>query len=244
MTKSADYCRIYDPGASTDLPFTPGGLPPDIDPPIPIPKDLPSVQPPNEQERWSKTPIYDTLTYVYNLFPYSSFSNIELAILTRSRTNVPSIAMSFSDIPFPYGPFVPHHIPSQYIASFFSAHKTDHFLSLNTTVEDLSVVYDEKTSKGRERWKLTLRKRDVVRYVDIWWEEEYDAVILANGHYSVPYVGLHSAVYPFSSSLISSLDPTCSRSPRVYGKIPESSDALENLPKPFEICWPENPCSW
>jgi cation diffusion facilitator CzcD-associated flavoprotein CzcO len=40
-----------------------------------------------------------------------------------------------------------------------------------------------------ERWKMTLRKHDTLRRVDFWWEEEFDAVILANGHYAVPYVG-------------------------------------------------------
>lgn len=94
--------------------------------------------------------------------------------------------MSFSDAPFAYGPFVPHHIPRQYIESYFSHHKTDSLLSLSTTVEDISVI---KTPQGsREKWRLTLRKYDAARLVDVWWEEEFDAVVLANGHYSVPFV--------------------------------------------------------
>lgn len=100
--------------------------------------------------------------------------------------------MSFSDSRFPYGPFTPHWVPRQYIANYFSLHRTDSFLVLNTTVEDVSKI---STSAGRGRWKLTLRRYDVVRHVDIWWEEEFDALILANGHYSVPYV----SPYPFSN---------------------------------------------
>lgn len=96
--------------------------------------------------------------------------------------------MSFSDIPFPYGPFVPHHVPKQYIESYFSHHKTDTLLSLNTTVEDVSVIRTSVSEK--ERWNLTLRKYDPVLRVDIWWEEDFDAVIFANGHYSVPFVSL------------------------------------------------------
>lgn len=102
------------------------------------------------------------------------------------RTNVPSIAMSFSDVPFPYGPFVPHHIPRQYIESYFSHHKIDTLLSLKTTVEDISLIPSPK--QGQERWKLTLRKNDPIQNVDVWWEEEFDAVVLANGHYSIPYI--------------------------------------------------------
>ena len=106
--------------------------------------------------------------------------------LTTSRTNVPDIAMSFSDQPFPYGPFVPHHIPKQYIESYFSSHGTDSLLILNTTVEDVSVI--KKLSKSRETWRLTLRKYDADRHIDLWWEDEFDAVVLCNGHYSVPFV--------------------------------------------------------
>ena len=101
-------------------------------------------------------------------------------------TNVPSIAMSFSDIPFPYGPFVPHYIPRQYIESYVSHHQIDNLISFNTTVEDVSKI--TSSPAHYEKWKLTLRKHDDLRNVDEWWEEEFDAVILANGHYSVPFV--------------------------------------------------------
>ena len=106
-------------------------------------------------------------------------------------TNVPDIAMSFSDMSFAYGPFVPHYIPRQYLENYFSFHKTDSFLELNTTVEDVSKIPPPVKKGGLERWKLTLRKYDASRHVDVWWEEEFDAVVLANGHYSVPYVCKH-----------------------------------------------------
>jgi cation diffusion facilitator CzcD-associated flavoprotein CzcO len=95
--------------------------------------------------------------------------------------------MSFSDSRFAYGPFAPHYIPRQYLEGYFSLHKTDEYLVLNTTVEDLSRVCSEQNSV-QHRWKLTLRRYDSVKDADVWWEEIYDAVVLANGHYSVPYV--------------------------------------------------------
>jgi cation diffusion facilitator CzcD-associated flavoprotein CzcO len=103
--------------------------------------------------------------------------------------------MCFSDSPFPYGPFVPHHIPRQYIENYFSIHQVDEFLELNTTLEDL-VRVPSLQAGGADRWKLALRKYDAVRHVDIWWEELFDAVVLANGHYSVPYVRSPPS-YPF-----------------------------------------------
>ncbi len=104
-----------------------------------------------------------------------------------ASTNVPNIAMSFSDSHFPYGPFVPHYVARQYIENYFAIHKTDGLLEANTTLEDLSCVPGPKQG-GHCTWRLILRKYDATRHVDIWWEEFFDAVILANGHYSVPYV--------------------------------------------------------
>lgn len=100
---------------------------------------------------------------------------------------MPDIAMCFSDSQFPYGPFVPHYVARQYIENYFAAHKTDTDLELNTTLEDLSWI-PQAENAGRGTWKLTVRKYDPVRHVDLWREEIFDAVILANGHYSVPYV--------------------------------------------------------
>ncbi|EFY91634.1 dimethylaniline monooxygenase, putative [Metarhizium acridum CQMa 102] len=102
-------------------------------------------------------------------------------------TNVPDIAMCFSDSRFAYGPFVPHYIARQYVENYFAIRKTDAFLQLNTTVEDLSSVALPERG-GARGWKLTLRKYDATRNVDVWREEFFDAVMLANGHYSVPYV--------------------------------------------------------
>ncbi|KAJ3549098.1 hypothetical protein NM208_g678 [Fusarium decemcellulare] len=183
---------IYDPDPPIP-PIHPGGLPADVDKPLVIPDNLPTTTTPNQQERYSHTPIYTNLT-----------------------TNVPEIAMSFSDVRFSYGPFVPHYVPRQYIENYFSLHKTDDFLSLNTTVEDVSQI-PTSSGKGINRWKLTLRKYDPLRHVDVWWQEEFDAVIIANGHYSVPWVpvveGLEAYTDKFPGRVIHS---KFYRSPALY----------------------------
>ncbi|KAK3937935.1 dimethylaniline monooxygenase [Diplogelasinospora grovesii] len=170
---SVTWDRIFDPDPYPLITPRPGELPPQTDPPLEIPNDLPRTTPSTSQERYDKTPIYADLT-----------------------TNVPAIAMSFSDIPFAYGPFVPHWVPKQYIENYFSAHQTDSLLVLNTTVEDVS-----KSSAGQHRWSLTLRQHDSVARQDRWWREEFDAVIIANGHYSVPFVphvnGLNEYIQTF-----------------------------------------------
>ncbi|KAI2634750.1 putative dimethylaniline monooxygenase [Hypomontagnella submonticulosa] len=175
---------IFDSDPKPSLEVRPGRLPPDIDPPIDIPEALPKITAPNTQERFAKTPIYNSLT-----------------------TNVPDIAMCFSDTRFPYGPFPPHHVPRQYVESYFSHHKADELLSLNTTVEDITKLRPSSDLE-LERWRLTLRKYDPARHVDVWWEEVFDAVILANGHYSVPYVpyvqGLDSYIAKFPGRVMHS----------------------------------------
>ncbi|KXT02971.1 hypothetical protein AC578_10619 [Pseudocercospora eumusae] len=148
---------IYDrdPG---DLPFTPGALPPQVDKPLKIPDSFPTTTAASTQNRYEKTPIYEQLT-----------------------TNVPDVAMSFTDSSFAYGPFVPHWIPKQYLENYFSHHHLDQHLRLNTTVEDI-------TALEQNRWRLILRHYDATRHVDDWWQDEFDAVVIANGHYSVPFV--------------------------------------------------------
>jgi hypothetical protein len=60
-------------------------------------------------------------------------------------------------------------------------------LSLNTTVEDVTRNQLVDLSPN-STWRLTLRRHDPIRKVDHWWQEHFDALIIANGHYSVPYI--------------------------------------------------------
>ncbi|ORY06365.1 hypothetical protein BCR34DRAFT_632247 [Clohesyomyces aquaticus] len=169
---------IFDPSPGPELPVLPGKLPPEVDPRLDIPNDLPKTTAPCKQERYSQTPVYNSLT-----------------------TNVPDIAMCFSDARFAYGPFPPHHVPRLYLETYFAQHKLEEHLVLSTTVEDVSKI-PSSTGDDAERWELTLRKHDVLRKVDTWWTEAFDAVVIANGHYAVPYIpeveGLaaYTAKYP------------------------------------------------
>ena len=109
-------------------------------------------------------------------------------MLSGCRTNVPGIVMALSDRRYAYGPFVPHWIPKQYLSEYFSWHGLDQNLVLNTTVEDVSRI--PPTVDSDNRWRLTLRKHEPAASVDEWWQEEFDAVVIANGHYAVPFVSL------------------------------------------------------
>ena len=112
--------------------------------------------------------------------------------------------MSFSDSRFAYGPFAPHHIPRQYIESYFSQHKTDPYLTFNTTLELLTKLPASSRSE-LDTWSLTLRQHDPTLQLDKWYTETFDAVILATGHYSVPYIpsvpGLSAYISIFPSHI-------------------------------------------
>ncbi|KAK7751244.1 hypothetical protein SLS62_006789 [Diatrype stigma] len=124
--------------------------------------------------------------------------------------------MCFSDARFAYGPFAPHYVPRQYIENYVTHHKVDEDLVLDTTVEDLAEL-PPRVPGGPGRWKVVLRKYDRARHIDLWWEEEFDAVVLANGHYAVPFVpevkGLKAFIEAFPDRVVHSKHY---RTPLVY----------------------------
>lgn len=99
--------------------------------------------------------------------------------------------MSFSQEPIPStrselsiskhgedSPFRHHSVIQNYVAGLVNRRGYEKFVSYDTTVE-----LAEKTGK---EWRLVLRK--VGAGQDEWWEERFDAVVVANGHYHVPYI--------------------------------------------------------
>lgn len=80
-------------------------------------------------------------------------------------------------------PTRPWRLVADYLEDIFAKHL--HRVSFNATVE--SVRKDSRTGK----WDITLRQSDV-RFkgegLDFWWTESFDAVVVASGHYSVPFI--------------------------------------------------------
>lgn len=138
------------------------------DPPLPIPERLPAQTPKAEQPRFTESSVY----------PYL-------------ETNVDAIPMEFSQEPFPseksersiaiHGADTPFrhwgHV-RRYIQGLVERNGYQDFVSYNTTVERVEKV-------GAE-WKVTLRKEG--QSGDYWWTEWFDAVVVASGHYWVPYI--------------------------------------------------------
>ncbi|KAG9248319.1 flavin dependent monooxygenase-like protein [Calycina marina] len=140
------------------------------DPALEIPGVLPTVTPANEQYRFSETSIYPTL-----------------------ETNIDAFAMSFSREPFPeersqlnihrhgeQSPFRHWKSVETYIQDLLKRNSYENFVSYDTTVE---LVQRNQESR---KWIVTLRKRE--GDLDKWWTESFDAIVVASGHYAVPYI--------------------------------------------------------
>jgi hypothetical protein len=101
--------------------------------------------------------------------------------------------MSFSQEPIPDGasplskskhgddtPFRHHTLVRKYVESLVYRNDYDRLVSYNTTVE--------LAEKDGSEWRVVLRKDGGVTGEDEWWEERFDAVIVASGHFNVPYI--------------------------------------------------------
>ncbi|KAK1074927.1 monooxygenase [Friedmanniomyces endolithicus] len=116
----------------------------------------------------------------------------------RLETNIPRDLMGFSDLDWPEDSqlFPRHKTVLEYIERY--AKDIQHLIRYNTQVLDVCLTKDE-------RWRV--KTRDVSRQ-DIREdrEETFDAVVVANGHFNIPYVptvrGMEewSTAYPGSIS--------------------------------------------
>ncbi|KAK4203166.1 hypothetical protein QBC40DRAFT_219782 [Triangularia verruculosa] len=138
------------------------------DTPLLIPPKLPAQTPKPDQPRFTESSVY----------PYL-------------ETNVDHLPMAFSQEPMPtnktnrsialHGPETPFRhwtVMQQYIKSLVERNSYEDLISYNTTVELVEKVGTE--------WKLVLRKEGKEK--DYWWSEYFDAVVVASGHYWVPYI--------------------------------------------------------
>lgn len=75
-------------------------------------------------------------------------------------------------------PFRPYQTIQRYVRSLVDRKGYQDLVSYNTTVELATKVDGE--------WEVVLRRSG--EETDYWWKEYFDAVVVANGHYTVPYV--------------------------------------------------------
>ncbi|CUM63880.1 uncharacterized protein PRCAT00001468001 [Priceomyces carsonii] len=129
------------------------------------------------------------------------------ALFSYLFTNVPKRYTRFSsmdhelvDDTSPINPFIMHHQLNAYIENFIEKSSLEKYIRYNTEVR--------KITKRDGEWHLALKHGNKnLKKVD-WYEETFDAIVVANGHYNVPYIpyieGLKEYAIKYPSSVIHS----------------------------------------
>jgi cation diffusion facilitator CzcD-associated flavoprotein CzcO len=140
-----------------------------------IPTQLPAQTPKSTQInshefRFSDTPMHEHLE-----------SNIGADVMSFTQEPFPHIISKRSRAQFgPDSPFRHREVVREWIESLINRNGYRDFVEFSTTVE--------LAEKVGEEWVLTLRKEGQGDEKDFWWQETFDAIVVATGHYNVPYV--------------------------------------------------------
>ncbi|EXJ78573.1 hypothetical protein A1O1_08974 [Capronia coronata CBS 617.96] len=166
---------VYSPELSPSIPSLCALLEQKADQPVTIPTDFPCDTNKTEsinsyQIRYSDTGIHENL-----------------------HSNLPPQTMSFTQEPIPniiseralaqYGPNAPfrhREVIREWVEEIFNHAGHQDLVEFNTTVEH--------AEKRGDEWVLTLRKLIPEKKRNHWWQEVFDAVVVATGHFSLPYV--------------------------------------------------------
>ncbi|RFU81295.1 dimethylaniline monooxygenase [Trichoderma arundinaceum] len=135
---------------------------------LPIPKTIPAQTKRSAQPRFSESSVYPYLETNIDFLPMQ-FSNEPIP---EERSEL-SISHHGRDTPFRKWDVI-----QRYIQSLVDRRGYSDLVSYNTTVEKLEKIGTE--------WKVILRKDG--KHRDYWWVEWFDAVVIASGHFWVPYI--------------------------------------------------------
>ncbi|KIW12674.1 hypothetical protein PV08_09952 [Exophiala spinifera] len=136
-----------------------------------LPSHFPHSAPLTAEDTSGRTGLYDTLD-----------SNVGAKVMAFTHTPLPDINSAASIER--YGrdnPTRPFRVVAHYLEDVFRDYY--HLVSFNTSVE--------RVEKVNGKWVLTLRRSDHIlrgERREYWWQETFDAVVVATGHYNIPAV--------------------------------------------------------
>lgn len=142
------------------------------DKPLEIPSNLPVRTKSSSENRHVETSVYPLLE-----------TNVDSKVMEFSREPIPEVRSELSikrhglDTPFRH-----HSVVQKYVENLLDRNGYQDLVEYNTTVENAEKVTDAGP------WRLTLRRSGAGNEGDYWWSEEFDAVIVANGHFTVPFI--------------------------------------------------------
>jgi cation diffusion facilitator CzcD-associated flavoprotein CzcO len=122
----------------------------------------------SHQIRYSDTPQHENL-----------HSNIDPTIMSYTQYPFPTtVSEKLLEKYGPGGPFRDREVIREWVEDIFVKNGHHKLVELNTTVEH--------AEKKDGKWVLTLRKEGP--YKDLWWQEIFDAIVVASGHYNIPWI--------------------------------------------------------
>ncbi|KAI5969465.1 hypothetical protein CANMA_001533 [Candida margitis] len=131
------------------------------------------ILPKNTQERFIQTPSY-----------YGIKTNIIEKMMTYSDANTWPVEGNDEERKYVVGTVV-----QEYIEKYIDRNLNDARVSLKlaSTVEDVERVGRDDDAAVPYRFKLTVREQYDDKH-DYWYQREFDSIIVATGHYHVPYI--------------------------------------------------------
>jgi Flavin-binding monooxygenase-like len=145
------------------------------DQPIPVPTSYPCDTPKDEhgdshQLRFSDSAAHNHL-----------HSNLPPEVMAFSQEPIPKVLSDETLARYgPDSPFRHRGVMRQWVEDVLDRGDYGHLVEFNTTVERA-----EHTGK---EWILTLKQSVPGQERDFWKQERFDAVVVATGHYNVPYI--------------------------------------------------------
>ncbi|KAH7476826.1 hypothetical protein PRIC2_000698 [Phytophthora ramorum] len=118
--------------------------------------------------------VFEKSSHLGGIWKYDDAADAPSSVLYKSlHTNLPTSIMQLKDFPFQAGlPSYPSHADVLAYLQHYAKHfGVDEFVRTNTTVTDISKVSNQ--------WKISLESKEKGAY-----EEEFDRVVVANGHFN------------------------------------------------------------
>lgn len=166
--------RVYDPDLSRGIPSIRALLDKRAD----LPPTLPSIFPcetvksdsNSQQLRFSDTAAYKHL-----------HSNLPPNIMCFTQEPLPEVVSErMLAVYGPTAPFRHREIMRQWVQDILNRGNIERFVEYNTTVE--------LAEKLGEEWVLTLRQETPGDGPNSWWQESFDSLVVATGHYYLPHI--------------------------------------------------------
>ena len=120
--------------------------------------------------------VYEANAHIGGTWAYTNAARIQSAMYESLRTNLPVQIMQYSELPFPkhVNSFAPHTDVLKYLEAYCEEFSLKRMIKFNCLVQSVS-------KSSSDSWTVVTEAG-----VDGLHSEQFDAVLVCNGHYSTP----------------------------------------------------------